>query len=206
MSLNVFCMTDCLRVNNYKHGDCANLWRHAGQISLERFVAQKVSCVFKWITNYIRRCQNPSRLHVSTGVSHFYYRYRWCFKLNKRNAALNYNGGSCFSSFPTHFILHSSLLLLVYLISQCVRKVTVHLRKVLEIMSTSVCTGLNPFNFVRIDFLQIRVRKVTVRLQKLLEVMSTSFYTGLNPFNFVRKRFLQICLWDVSYEGSYCSF
>jgi hypothetical protein len=29
----------------------------------------------------------------------------------------------------------------------CFRKVAVHLQMVLEVMSTSVCTGLNPFNF-----------------------------------------------------------
>jgi hypothetical protein len=38
---------------------------------------------------------------------------------------------------------------------QCVRKVAVHLQKVLEVMSTSVYTGLNPFNFIRKHFLQI---------------------------------------------------
>jgi hypothetical protein len=37
-------------------------------------------------------------------------------------------------------------------------------------------------------------------------VMSTSIYTGLKPFNFIRKHFLQMCLWDVSYERSYCRF
>jgi hypothetical protein len=47
---------------------------------------------------------------------------------------------------------------------QCVRKVAVHLYKVLEVMSTSVYTGLNPFNFIRKHFLQICVRKVPVHL------------------------------------------
>jgi hypothetical protein len=42
---------------------------------------------------------------------------------------------------------------LLYL--QCVRKVAVHLQKVLEVMSMSVHTGLNPFNFIRKQFLQI---------------------------------------------------
>jgi hypothetical protein len=36
-----------------------------------------------------------------------------------------------------------------------VRKVAVSLRKVLEVTSTSVYTGLNPFNFIREHFLQI---------------------------------------------------
>jgi hypothetical protein len=63
---------------------------------------------------------------------------------------------------------------------QCVRTVAVHLQKVLEVMSTSVCTGLNPFNFIRRHFLQICVRKVAVHLWKVLEVMSTSVCTGLN--------------------------
>jgi hypothetical protein len=36
--------------------------------------------------------------------------------------------------------------------------------KMLEVMSTSVCTGLNPFNFIRKHFLQICVRKVAVHL------------------------------------------
>jgi hypothetical protein len=38
---------------------------------------------------------------------------------------------------------------------QSVRKVAVHLQKLLEVMSTSVYTGLNPFNFIRKHFLQI---------------------------------------------------
>jgi hypothetical protein len=46
----------------------------------------------------------------------------------------------------------------------CVRKVAVHLQNVLEVVSTSVYTGLNPFNFVHKHFLQICVRKVAVRL------------------------------------------
>jgi hypothetical protein len=37
---------------------------------------------------------------------------------------------------------------------------------VLEVMSTSVYTGLNPFNFIRKHFLQICVRKVAVNLTK----------------------------------------
>jgi hypothetical protein len=44
----------------------------------------------------------------------------------------------------------------------------------LEVMSTSVYTGPNPFNFIRKHFLHIYVRKVAVHLQKVLEVMSTS--------------------------------
>jgi hypothetical protein len=40
-------------------------------------------------------------------------------------------------------------------IIQCVRKVTVHLQKVLEVMSTSIHTGLNLCNFIRKHFLQI---------------------------------------------------
>jgi hypothetical protein len=66
--------------------------------------------------------------------------------------------------------------------------------KVLEVMSTSVYTGLNPLNFIRKHFLQICIRKFAVHLSKVLEVMSTSVYTGLNPFNFIRKHFLQICI------------
>jgi hypothetical protein len=46
----------------------------------------------------------------------------------------------------------------------CVRKVAVHLQKVLEVMSSSVYTGLNPFNFIRKHFLQICVQKVAVYL------------------------------------------
>jgi hypothetical protein len=59
-------------------------------------------------------------------------------------------------------------------------KVTVHLQKVLEVMSTSVYTGLNPFSFIRKHFLHICVRKFAVHLHEVLEVMSTSVYTGLN--------------------------
>jgi hypothetical protein len=57
------------------------------------------------------------------------------------------------------------------------------LMNVLEVMSTRVDTGLDPFNFIRKHFLQICVRKVAVHLQKVLEMMSTSVDTGLNPFN-----------------------
>jgi hypothetical protein len=38
---------------------------------------------------------------------------------------------------------------------QGVREVALHLYKVLEVMSTSVYTGLNSFNFIRKRFLQI---------------------------------------------------
>jgi hypothetical protein len=65
--------------------------------------------------------------------------------------------------------------------------------KVLEVMSTSVYTSLNPFNFICKHFQQICGQKVTVHSQK---VMSTNVDTGLNPFNSIRKHFLQICLWD----------
>jgi hypothetical protein len=37
-------------------------------------------------------------------------------------------------------------------VTQCVRKVAVHLQKVFKVMSTSVYTGLNPFNFCRSAF------------------------------------------------------
>jgi hypothetical protein len=49
-------------------------------------------------------------------------------------------------------------------------------------MSTSVYTGLKPFNFIRKLFLHICVRKVAVHLYKVLEVMSTSVDTDLNPY------------------------
>jgi hypothetical protein len=65
-------------------------------------------------------------------------------------------------------------------------------------MSTSIYTGLNPFNFICKHFLQICVPKVAVHLQKVLEVMSTSIYIGLNPFHFIRKHFLQICVRKVA--------
>jgi hypothetical protein len=68
----------------------------------------------------------------------------------------------------------------------------------LEVMSTSVYTGLNLFNFIRKHSLHICIRKVAVHLLKVLEVMSTSVYTGLNPFNFIRKHFLQICVRKVA--------
>jgi hypothetical protein len=44
---------------------------------------------------------------------------------------------------------------------QCVRKVAVHLQKVLEVMSTRVYTGLNPFNFIPKHFLQICLWEVS---------------------------------------------
>jgi hypothetical protein len=74
----------------------------------------------------------------------------------------------------------------------------VHLQKVLEVVSTSIYTGLNPFNFIRKHFLQMCVGKIAVHLQKVLEVVSTSIYTGLNPFNFIHKRFLQMCVGKVA--------
>jgi hypothetical protein len=61
-------------------------------------------------------------------------------------------------------------------------------------MSTSVYTGMKPFNFIRKHFQYICVRKVDVHLQKMLEAMSTSVDTGLNTFNFIRKHFQYICV------------
>jgi hypothetical protein len=52
----------------------------------------------------------------------------------------------------------------MFLIIQYFRKVAVHLQKMFEVMSTSVCTGLNPFNLISKPFQQICVRKVAVRL------------------------------------------
>jgi hypothetical protein len=46
----------------------------------------------------------------------------------------------------------------------CIRKVAVHLQKVLAVTSTIVYTGMNPFNFIRKHFLQICFRKVAVHL------------------------------------------
>jgi hypothetical protein len=48
------------------------------------------------------------------------------------------------SRFEILFQLHNLSLTTVF--KQCVRKVTVHLQSMLEVMSTSVYTGMNPFN------------------------------------------------------------
>ena len=55
----------------------------------------------------------------------------------------------CLGFFLSISFHHSSMLV------HCVRKVAVRLQKLLEVMSTSVYTGLNPFNFIRKHFLQI---------------------------------------------------
>jgi len=55
---------------------------------------------------------------------------------------------------PTWSILASDSSYCVSIV-QGVRNVTVHLQKVLEVMSMSVFTGLNAFNFIRKHFLQI---------------------------------------------------
>jgi hypothetical protein len=47
---------------------------------------------------------------------------------------------------------------LMWLLVQCVQKVAVHLQMVSKVMSTSVYTGLNPFNFILKHFLQMRYR------------------------------------------------
>jgi hypothetical protein len=65
-------------------------------------------------------------------------------------------------------------------------------------MSTSVYTGLNPFNFIRKHFLQICLRKVVVHLQNVLEMISTHVYAGPNPFNFIHKSFLKIWVREVA--------
>jgi hypothetical protein len=57
---------------------------------------------------------------------------------------------------------------------QCIQKVALHLQKLLDVMSTSVYIGLNPFNCICKQFLQSCVSKVAVHLQKVLEVMSRS--------------------------------
>jgi hypothetical protein len=46
---------------------------------------------------------------------------------------------------------------------QCVRKVAVHLQNVLEVMSTSVDTGLNPFNFIRLSAQRFSERTVSCK-------------------------------------------
>jgi hypothetical protein len=51
--------------------------------------------------------------------------------------------------------------------------------KVLEVISTSIYTDLNPFNFIRKHFLRICLRKVAVHL-KVVEVISASVDIGLN--------------------------
>jgi hypothetical protein len=52
-------------------------------------------------------------------------------------------------------------------------------------MSTSVYTGLNPFNFIHKHFLQICFRKVAVHLPEVFEVMSTTADTVLNLYRTV---------------------
>jgi hypothetical protein len=84
-----------------------------------------------------------------------------------------------FQSTPFKNMIYSFFLILLHIH-------TVHsesrckLTTVLEVMSTSVYTGLNPFNFIWKYFLQICIRKAAVHLYKVLEMMSTSVYTGLN--------------------------
>jgi hypothetical protein len=75
--------------------------------------------------------------------------------------------------FFLYFVDHASWTIFV----QCVQKVAVHLQKVLEVMSTSIYTDLNSFNFIRKHLLQICVQKAAVHLYKVLEVMSMSFDT-----------------------------
>ena len=53
----------------------------------------------------------------------------------------------------THTHTHTHTHTYIYI--QCLRKVAVHLQMVLEVMSTSVYTGLNTFNFILKHFLQI---------------------------------------------------
>jgi hypothetical protein len=65
----------------------------------------------------------------------------------------------------TFFLAHGGNYIIGFgRVIQCVQTVAVRLQKVLEVISTSVDTGLNPFNFVHKHFLQICVRKVTVQL------------------------------------------
>jgi hypothetical protein len=58
---------------------------------------------------------------------------------------------STFTDTDHNLRLHDAYIGLYQL--QCFRKVAVHLQKVLEVMTTSVYTGLNPFNFIRKHFL-----------------------------------------------------
>jgi hypothetical protein len=60
---------------------------------------------------------------------------------------------------------HSETVNITQCLIQCVRKVAVRLQKLLEVMSTNVYTGLNPFNFIRKHFQQMCIRKVAVHLQ-----------------------------------------
>jgi hypothetical protein len=64
---------------------------------------------------------------------------------------------------------------------QCVRKVAVHFLKVLEVMTTSVYTGLKPFNFIRKHFLWIFLwdvlTKAVIAIINSLSVRGRSQYT-----------------------------
>jgi hypothetical protein len=59
--------------------------------------------------------------------------------------------------------------------------------KVLEVMCMNIYTGLNQFNLICKQFLQICIWKVTVHFQKVFEVMSTSVNTGLNSYRTIAQ-------------------
>jgi hypothetical protein len=68
------------------------------------------------------------------------------------------------SSYKNSLVKVRMLISLLFWDIQCVWKAAVHLQKVLEVMSTSVYTGLNPLNFIRKHFLQICIWNVAVHL------------------------------------------
>ena len=57
-----------------------------------------------------------------------------------------------------------------------VRKVAVNLIKVLQVMSTGVCTGLIPFNFIRKHFLQICLCLSAQRLSERTVLQPTTLF------------------------------
>jgi len=78
-----------------------------------------------------------------------------CRSARRHLAVNNSTGGVLYPNIQTSSRSHCYCGIWVSSYIQYVRKVAVHLHKVLEVMSTSVYTGLNPFNFIPKCFLQI---------------------------------------------------
>jgi hypothetical protein len=135
------------------NAECFQLELYAADRSLfQRILTECVSL------SVIRCDNNP--LHVQRVCRNWSEQDRQATKLHSKNVLKKFLG-------VTSYL-------------QCIRKVAVHLYKMLQVMSTSVYTCMNPFNFIRKFVLQICVRKFAVHLYKVLEVMSTSIDTGLN--------------------------
>jgi hypothetical protein len=151
---------DCTDVSNWTElcGTCADSWLDTTAAALFKAVhCQVLKCVFV--------CHPQVCDHTVLLV------FKWYFG-NYTDRQSNWPVGLETVNFGWSFGI-------MITVTQCVQKVSVHLQKLLEVISTSIYTGLNLFNFIHKHFLQIHLWKFSVHIIFLLHQLVQWFW--LNP-------------------------